>query len=112
MTRKHLGLRPFGRLPILAFLLMVMTTAPVKAQTIHDWIDPAGGNYNDFSNWSGFDVPDTISESAQFNIVSTYDVTLNSGVTTLISDLRVFDGDVTFNASGLASAIFEMDDDP
>jgi T5SS/PEP-CTERM-associated repeat protein len=96
---------------MLALLIVAMTTAPAKAQTVRDWIDPLGGGYDDIVNWSGLNVPNTISETANFNIVGTYDVTLSSGVTTVVSDLYVFDGNVTFNASGAASAIYEMDDD-
>jgi T5SS/PEP-CTERM-associated repeat protein len=111
MTRKHLGLLSVGRLPILVLLLVFMTTAPAKAQVFREWNDPTGGNYDDTSNWLTGDVADTTNEYALFNIAGTYDVTLTSGVTTLVGKLFVFDGDVTFNASGSTSAIFEMDID-
>ena len=110
MTRKQLGLRSVGRLSILALLLVAMATAPAKAQVFREWNNPNGGNYDDISNWSGNNVANTINDIAFFNLNNTYDVTLTSGVTTLVSKLFVFDdGDVTFNASGPTSAIFETD---
>jgi len=107
MLAKHFELRFVGRLPVLALLLVAMATAPAKAQ-IREWIDSSGGNYDDTANWLAGDVADNINEWALFDIVGTYDVTLTSGVTTLVSRFFVFDGDVTFNASGPTSAIFEM----
>ncbi len=100
-----------GVLAIFALLLVAMVTAPAKAQTVREWIDPIGGSYNDILNWSTLDVPDTVSESALFNINNNYIVTLNSGATTLVSDLLIFDGDVRFSASGSVSATYEIDDD-
>jgi len=111
MTRKHLWLRPVGWLPILVLLQVVMAAAPAKAQTIIDWISPGGGDYNEPLNWTGFNVPNTISETAQFDAAATYDVTLASGTATFVSDLLVGKGDVTFDADSLASATYETDDD-
>jgi len=64
---------------------LAITNASAKAQTVRDWIDPLGENYNDILNWSGINVPNTISETANSSIAGTYDVTLNSGVTTVVS---------------------------
>jgi fibronectin-binding autotransporter adhesin len=111
MTRKLPGLRPVGRLPILALLLVAIATAPAKAQTIRDWIDPAGGNYDDIANWSALNVPNTISESARFNIVGTYDVVQSPFLLTTVSDLLVYNGDVTFIPTNLFQAHFTTDDD-
>jgi hypothetical protein len=98
-------------LSILALLLVVMTTAPVKALDIREWIDPLGGDYVDPNNWLGGDVANTITDFAFFNLSNTYDVTLTSGETVSIFRLWVSGDDVTFNASGAASAILDMDED-
>ncbi len=110
MTCKHLGRLSVDRLPILVLLLVVLTTAPAKAQSVRDWI-ATSGDYDTSTNWFPFNVPDTTSESARFDVGGNNDVTLTSGVTTLVSDLLVGSGNTTFNANGVASAIYETDDD-
>ena len=79
MTRKQLGLRSVGRLPILALLLVAIATAPAKALDIRLWIDPNGGKYDDISNGSGNNVANTINDIAFFNHNNTYHGTLPSG---------------------------------
>jgi T5SS/PEP-CTERM-associated repeat protein len=93
----------------LALLLVAMATAPAKAEVFREWNNPAGGPYDLAFNWLTGDVADTTNESALFYIAGTYGVTLTSGATTLVGRLFVWDGDVTFNASGPTSAIFETD---
>jgi fibronectin-binding autotransporter adhesin len=111
MTRKHFWLRPVGWLPILALLQIFMAAAPTKAQTIIDWNDPLGGAYNDTNNWTGLNVPDTVLESARFNIATSYNVVHLSGTTTTVSDLLVNNGAVTFASSGGTFATYVTDDD-
>ncbi len=93
----------------LAILILAMTASPVKAQVFREWNNPAGGSYDLASNWLTNDVADATNEWALFDIAGTYNVSLTSGATTLVGKFFVFDGEVTFNASGVAPAIFEMD---
>ena len=78
---------------------------------IIDWIEANGGSYNDISNWNPSNVPNTTSESARFNVPRPFNVTLNSGSTTTVSDLLIDDGDVTFAAAAAVFATYITDDD-
>jgi len=83
-----------------------------RGQTIIDWT--AGGandSYANISNWSGFNVPNTTTESARFNLAGSYDVTLSSGVTTNVSDLIVLTGDINFASNAAVFTTYNVDDD-
>ncbi len=62
---------------IIAAALAVPVAA--YAQSI-EWINPAGGNWNDTGNWDGGEIPDIASESASINADGTYTVNANQGV--------------------------------
>src|SRR5690606_18365489 len=62
---------------IIAAALAVPVAA--YAQSI-EWINPAGGNWNDTGNRDGGGIPDIASESASINADGTYTVNANQGV--------------------------------
>src|SRR5688572_8384872 len=86
-------------------------TAQAHGQTIYDWNDPAGGNYGDAFKWTPLGVPNTASESARFNVASTYNVTLGSGTSTTVSDLLVQNGNVTLASNAAVFATYVTGDD-
>ena len=96
---------------LLAVVILAARSEQTEAQVIINWTDLAGGNYNDVLNWSSFNIPDTTSESARFNIGGDYDVFLF--VDRTVSDLLVNSGDVTMARTALAAndATYTVDDD-
>ncbi|QDS98754.1 beta strand repeat-containing protein [Adhaeretor mobilis] len=82
-----------------------------EGQTVHNWNNAAGGNYNFSFNWTPGNVPDGTSESARFNLASTYDVFLFGDRT--VSDLLVNDGNVrlTRPATATSGVTYTVDDD-
>ncbi len=90
--------------------------ASSHGQVIIDW-DASTGIYEDEQNWddgsifSPHEVPDTISESARFDLSGTYDVLFSSNVT--VSDLLVNDGDVSFRPLDVVGTdvTYTIDDD-
>ncbi|TWT47413.1 beta strand repeat-containing protein [Botrimarina hoheduenensis] len=82
------------------------------AQTVIDW---TGGGFTDSytlaSNWAGANVPNTVSESARFNLASSFDVTLGSASTTTVSDLSILAGNINFASTGAVFAFYNIADD-
>jgi T5SS/PEP-CTERM-associated repeat protein len=89
----------------------VASASSLQAQTI-DWTGGgANDSYTNTSNWSGSNVPNTASESAQFNIPGAFDVTLGGGSVTTVSDLLVRQGDINFASSSGTIVFYYTDDD-
>ncbi len=91
--------------------LMVLTTN-AHAQTIIDWTAGGASDYygNSF-NWDGLNTPNNNTESARFNLAGSYDVTIQSGVTTTVSDMIVQDGDINLASNGAIFASYNTEDD-
>jgi T5SS/PEP-CTERM-associated repeat protein len=73
----------------------------VSAQVLYDWINPSGGSYHSAVNWfPGAGAPPGPNDGAGFGLAAKYTVDFFSDAT--ISDVDVFNGDVTFdlNPSG------------
>ena len=64
-----------------------------------DWIDPAGGTFNDDANWSSNLTPGNL-DPANFNIANSYTVVFNNSPTT--ASLMVGGSDVLFVTDGTA----------
>lgn len=78
---------------------------------VREWNASGGGTYSSLFNWSAFNVPDSFSEIAEFNIDSTYDVTFSAN--RQVSDLLVSDGDVSFSmgSTAVSDATYLINDD-
>ncbi len=71
-----------------AFNILVVSVAVVcgalttrtSAQTTRVWLNPNGGQYNNATNWSGFQVPSSI-DNASFPLEATYSVEWTSDTT-------------------------------
>ena len=72
-------------------------TALGNAITVIEWLDPAGGNWGDGTNWEGGQVPGRTSETL-FNLDATY--TVNVGKHN-VGRVRIEDGFVTFENADL-----------
>lgn len=95
---------------LLAIFLMMQPI--VCGQTVRDWTGGgASDNYTSPLNWSPFNVPDTPSETAQFNLAGGFEVTHQSGVSTTVDDLLILAGDINFAATGSVSAFYTVNDD-
>ena len=89
-----------------------LLSASARAQTVIDWTGGASSDvYNFALNWSPFNVPNTVSETARFNLAGSFDVTLGSGTTTTVSDLIVNAGDINFASNGAVFATYNTADD-
>lgn len=83
------------RVATLIVATVAIASRSVDAQ-LFTWIDPAGGSYNNSFNWSPLGVPNTLGESAQFNLAANYSVLHSSGGNSTVDNLSVLDGSVTF----------------
>ena len=99
MTHKRLWAQPIGRLSLFALLQVFMVAASAPAQII-DWNNVAGGAYTTPGNWNPANVPNTMSESAQFNLAGMFEVTFSASSSTTIDHLFLEAGDVTFRNAG------------
>lgn len=70
------------------------------AQTTYNWINPAGGNFFDSSNWSptGYPDPATGTDTAVFALNSTYTVGVNNFTNIFNADFTA--GNVTVDTTG------------
>jgi len=76
-------------------LAVFLLAGSALGQSIN-WTNPAGGLWNVPGNWSGGNVPSSITESAVFNLGASYTATLNITVTDLDS-LSLLDSMSTLN---------------
>jgi hypothetical protein len=60
--------------------ILALCGAAASAQDIH-WLNAQGGDWENPENWSGGNVPDTLSERAIFGLAGTYGVTVSSSNT-------------------------------
>lgn len=86
-----------------AALALGLTVVPVGFAG--DWINPAGGVWQDPSNWAGGIVPAATTDTAEFDIPGQYTVTLDNSP--LVGGVGVTKGAVSFNVgSGLNLQMF------
>ena len=76
-----------------AALLCIGFASPARAVT-YSWSNAAGGTFSNAANWSPIGTPSS-SDTAQFNLASTYTVTFNTSAT--VNTLTQSQGDVTLN---------------
>jgi T5SS/PEP-CTERM-associated repeat protein len=90
----------------------VLAASQATAQTVIDWTGGAANDsYNSVFNWAGLNIPNNTTESARFNLAGTFDVTIQSGLTQMVSDLIVDAGNINFTSNGAIFATFSLDDD-
>lgn len=77
-----------------AAVVAVSLTTFIPAVVAADWLNPAGGNWDDPANWSGSTVPGS-TQSANFGLASTYDVSLPLA-SVVVGGAGVTKGDVGF----------------
>ena len=101
-------------------VVVAFSAVTAVAQT-SDWINTAGGNWNDSLNWSPANVPDAAGESARINATGSYTVVVNTSpaidllevlepnavvginpgqTLTILSGSLVNDGEVLVNLTG------------
>ena len=94
-------------------LFIATTFIPfASAQTIIDW--NAGGAsdyYGNVFNWDGLNIPNNNTESARFDFGGSYNVTIQSGLTTTVSDMIVQQGDINLASNGAVFASYNTEDD-
>ena len=74
------------------------------------WNNSAGGNYSNAANWTPVGVPDTSGESARFNLSDDYTVTHAAGTTSVVDNLSIVAGQVTFATASPGTATYQVDD--
>ncbi len=100
------------RLPALALSLGLCAfgTANLSAQT-RTWSASGAGSWMDPTNWSPIDVPDTETESARFDRVGSYAINLSDASATVVDDLEITRGDLTFRSIGVETAALHVHGD-
>ncbi len=92
---------PWNRLAraCVAVGMILMAVGPAsRAQDTHEWIDPTGGVYGSFNNWTPIGVPAPL-DTARFNLNADYRVSFIQNRQTRL--LQVLNGDVVFEGSGI-----------
>ncbi|MEQ8847885.1 hypothetical protein [Botrimarina sp.] len=82
---------------LLAWLAVGYLGLPALAQT-RSWVASSDGQWDDPSRWSAADPPDTLAESARFDVFGAYGVYFPPGAERQIDDLTVVRGDPSFRA--------------
>ncbi len=100
------------KISVASSFALVISVTPTVAQTVIDWTAGGGSDYyGNVFNWDGLNVPQDTTESARFDLAGSYNVTIQSGLTTSVSDMLVQQGSINLASNGAIFATYNTDDD-
>ena len=88
----------FLTLTIFAIFLFGLTTPEARSQT-QSWKVGTSGTYTDPTQWDSNDVPDSLSETAEFDVFGIYTVNISQSIGGTIDQLAITRGDIRFFSS-------------